>query len=350
MLAGIVLAVQANFYRVSLDRPVDTEFGTVSELLCTRRTRLKKIGTEVYVGDRVVVEEPDWQGRRGAIAEVLPRHRLIDRPKLANPDRALLVFSLATPAIEPLQVSRFLVKVASVGLEAAVCLNKVDLVEGAVWEAWRDRLRGWGYDPIALSVTQQTGIEAVRARLGHGITVVAGPSGVGKSSLIATLIPGLSLRVGGVSEKLGYGRHTTRHVELFPIGDRGLLADTPGFAQPQIACPSRHLAACFPEVQQQMRERRCRFDNCWHRHEPECVVRGEWERYEHYLLFLEEILARESIDRAISTPDAATKALSSRGGDVRQEPRLLKKRHRRLSRRTSHQNLECLYDIDDGGE
>ena len=116
-LVGTVLAVQANFYRVQLHG------GLIPTLLCTRRTRLKKIGQQVMVGDQVLVEEPDWMGGRGAIADVLPRKTELDRPAIANVNQILLVFAVANPPLEPVQLSRFLVKGESTGIDLRLCLN-----------------------------------------------------------------------------------------------------------------------------------------------------------------------------------------------------------------------------------
>lgn len=121
-LLGTVLAVQANFYRVRLDRQASNyskclHIDKPLELLCTRRTRLKKIGVAVMVGDRVVIEEPDWAGGRGAIAEVLPRQTELDRPPIANANQILLVFALADPPLDPYQLTRFLIKAESTDLD-----------------------------------------------------------------------------------------------------------------------------------------------------------------------------------------------------------------------------------------
>jgi ribosome biogenesis GTPase / thiamine phosphate phosphatase len=121
---GTVLAVQANYYQVEIDLPVPPEAQGEVDLLCTRRARLKKIGQTVMVGDRVQVQEPDWLGKRGVVAEVLPRQTLMERPPVANANQILLVFALAEPNLEPYQLSRFLVKAESTGLSVCLCLNK----------------------------------------------------------------------------------------------------------------------------------------------------------------------------------------------------------------------------------
>ncbi|OIP68682.1 MAG: ribosome small subunit-dependent GTPase A [Oscillatoriales cyanobacterium CG2_30_44_21] len=359
-LTGKVLAVQANFYRVKLDREFSIElldeFGQkyqhhVSELLCTRRARLKKIGQQICVGDIVIIEEPDWQGGRGAVSEVLPRQNLIDRPTVANVDRILLIFALAEPTLDPYQLSRFLVKAESANVEVLLCLNKRDLVDDQTWQVWRDRLNSWGYDPIAISTYTQDGIENLAQHLQTGVTVAAGMSGVGKSSLINLLVPNLQVRVGEVSQKMGHGKHTTRHVELFTLPTGGYLADTPGFMQPNLVVTPQDLAHYFPEARQRLALGvPCHFHNCLHRRdEPDCVVRGDWERYELYLDYLEEAIAYQQRLKNTANADAVTKVKDTSSGKHQQEPRLLKKRYRRESRRSEHQNPDLDRDFEEQG-
>jgi ribosome biogenesis GTPase / thiamine phosphate phosphatase len=346
-LTGTVLAVQANYYFVQLDVAQPIQPSTPSpSLLCTRRSRLKKIGQTVRVGDRVQIEEPDWQGGRGAISHVFPRHSELDRPPIANADQILLVFALAEPTLDPIQLSRFLVKAESTGLSIALCLNKCDLVSAADQQAWCDRLQTWGYPAIAVSVQQSINLDALYALLNQKITLVSGPSGVGKSSLINHLIPDIDLRTGEVSGKLGRGRHTTRHVELFQLPTGGLLADSPGFNQPDLDCTAVALGQYFPEVRSRLVESQCQFSNCLHREEPNCIVRGDvrgdWERYAYYQVFLAEAIAYQEAQQQSKTAEATTKVKMGGDGVERTEPKLMTKRYRNPSRRTEKQSLRSI--------
>ncbi len=375
-LLGTVVAVQANYYQVTLDtqesedtsqEPGERIFNSSSPpassspsapsassasssppaspappaLLCTRRARLKKLGQQVMVGDRVLVVEPDWAGGRGAIADVLPRQTLLARPPIANAEQILLVFALAEPNLDPYQLSRFLLKAEYTELDICLCLNKSDLLTKEQLNAWRERLHDWGYEPIFISVYKGIGIDRVSAQLKDKITVIAGGSGVGKSSLINTLIPTAHLRIGEVSGKLGRGRHTTRHVELFELPAGGLLADTPGFNQPDLDCTPEELAYYFPEARQRLAVASCQFSDCLHRDEPNCAVRGGWERYQHYLDFLVEAIARQEQLNQQANPESNLK-LKSKRGKSQYEPKLETK-YRRTSRRTQQQSLQELY-------
>ncbi|HEY9604496.1 MAG TPA: small ribosomal subunit biogenesis GTPase RsgA [Allocoleopsis sp.] len=364
-LLGTVLAVQANFYQVQLDCAGGSASNgsenfsdrkqshhpnsqlLTPKLLCTRRTRLKKIGQRVMVGDRVVVEEPDWEGGRGAIADVLPRKTQLDRPPVANAEQILLVFALADPPLDPYQLTRFLVKAESTELDIRLCLNKSDLVSDEELEEWRSHLKDWGYEPIFISVQTLEGLEELSTQLKGTITILAGPSGVGKSSLLNQLIPDVNVRVGEVSGKLSRGRHTTRHVELFELPAGGLLADTPGFNQPDLDCTPEELTQYFPEARRRLETGSCQFSDCLHRDEPNCVVRGDWERYEYYLDLLAEAIAYQMQLNQQADPESTLKAKTKGKGQTQYEPRLESKKYRRRSRRTQQQELEELYQDAD---
>ena len=168
-LVGTVIAVQANFCNVQIDPDVPTVGGKL--ILCTRRARLQKIGISAIVGDRVTIDEVDWQGLKGVVIDVFPRHSLLDRPPVANADRILLVFALAEPALDPFLLSKFLVKAESTGLQVSLCLNKSDLVSDTERQDWCDRLGEWGYQPIVISVEQGVGIKELQVELDRQITV-----------------------------------------------------------------------------------------------------------------------------------------------------------------------------------
>ncbi|VXD23724.1 small ribosomal subunit biogenesis GTPase RsgA [Planktothrix paucivesiculata] len=361
-LVGTVVAVQANFYQVQLesDRVVAPE----PLLLCTRRSLLKKMGQQVMVGDRVVVEEPDWSGKRGAIARVFPRITELSRPPIANANQILLVFAIAEPELEITALSRFLVKAESTGLEVCLCLNKCDLVSSEALLFWRDRLLNCGYYPLFISVNSglEYTVDSERRVIEKSIfqaentfqentllyqlkdktTVISGPSGVGKSSLINQLIPSLNIRVATVSGKLGRGRHTTRHVELFQLPTGGLLADTPGFNQPELECHPEELVDYFPEAKHRFSTGKCQFSDCSHRDEPNCIVRGDWERYPIYLEFLETAIEYQEAIKQQPDIETNVKSKTKLGGKQQLEPKLASKKYRRSSRRFQHQTLQDL--------
>ncbi len=343
-LTGTVVAAQANYYFVNLDpaSPDQPSDMPLQQLLCTRRTRLKKIGQRVMVGDRVTVAEPDWQGKRGAIASVHPRSSLLDRPPIANANQILLVFAIAEPNLDPNQLTRFLIKAKSTGLAICLCLSKCDLITPEVQQDWQTRLQSWGYDPSFISTYAGLGLDELQRRLADRVTIVSGPSGVGKSSLINQLIPAASLRVSRVSGKLGRGRHTTRHVELFELAAGGLLADTPGFNQPDLDCTPEILPQYFPEITKRLAKRQCQFNDCRHIAEPGCRVRGKWERYPLYLQLLSEAIAYQETQQDQAAPDATLKRVDRGNDQVTYEPRLNPHKYRQASRKSRKQSDQVM--------
>jgi ribosome biogenesis GTPase len=296
------------------------------------------------VGDRVLVEEPDYEDGRGVVAEIFPRNTELERPPVANASQILLVFALEEPPLDAFQLSRFLVKAESTELDLCLCLNKRDLISASQQQQWQKRLEEWGYQPIWISVATHQGLDELTCQLDGKITILAGPSGVGKSSLINQLIPAAQMRVEEVSGKLGRGRQTTRHVELFELPTGGLLADSPGFNQPELNCNPKDLALYFPEARERLATGSCQFSDCLHRDEPNCIVRGDWERYEYYLQFLEEVIAQQEARQQMPDEESSLKLKIKGSGRQEYEPKLESKKYRRSSRRQKNQTLQELYE------
>ena len=329
-VAALVTTVEANFCRVRLERPGP---GGEEQLLCVRRTRLGKGGQRICVGDRVQVEGIDWAEQRGAIAAVAERARLLPRPAVANVSRVVVVVALEQPSLDPLQLTRFLLTAEATGAAVELVLTKADLLSPEQRQACCERLQGWGYGPLLVASLQGLGLEPLRQRLAQpGISVLCGPSGVGKSSLINALLPALELRVSAVSGRLQRGRHTTRHVELFPLGPEALLADTPGFNRPELPADPAALGPLFPEIRGRLAQGSCRFRNCLHQGDPGCAVGEAWDRYPLYRSCLEAALAAAEAEPARTVDTTA--GLKQRGH--RRELRL-DQRLRQPSRRRRRQ-------------
>ncbi|MGY2837396.1 ribosome small subunit-dependent GTPase A [Thermostichus sp. MS-CIW-41] len=302
---GWVRAAQANFYRVRIDPSLAALFPeiparfpvekpTPAEILCTSRAKLKKMGQQVMVGDWVEVRLPpaaaDLWPERGVIEAILPRRTQLPRPAIANATQVLVVVALAEPDPEPNALSRLLVQAEASQLRVQVVLNKCDCVDPEVATTWVERLQRWGYEPLLVSAHTQAGIPQLQQCCRDQISVVMGPSGVGKSSLLNRLLPDVRLATQAVSRRLGYGRHTTRHVELFPLPEGGWIADSPGFNAGE-GIPLVHplqLIRCFPEVRDRLGT--CQFRDCLHHREPGCGLRDlDWERRTFYLQLLQEV-------------------------------------------------------------
>lgn len=283
MEQGIIVKGTGGFYDVLTDQ------GEV--VTCRLRGRLRLEDERVLVGDRVLISCSEG---KGLVEEVLPRSTALIRPPIANVEQVMVVTAAAQPDPIPLLFDRILVHVEKAGLQAFVVINKIDLAPDVAQEL-KKYYDSAGYNILLASAASRQGLNEIKDCLADRITTLAGPSGVGKSSLINALEPGFSLETGDVSEKLGRGRHTTRTVSLLPLPWGGLIADTPGFSRLEmIGIEIEELQHMFPEFEPFYGQ--CQFRGCLHRHEPNCRVKEAVEdgtivrqRYEHYLLFLAEI-------------------------------------------------------------
>ncbi len=248
--------------------------------------RSKKI--KPLVGDDVAMEIIDEQEKTGNITQILPRRSQLLRPAAANVDQAMIIFAAAQPAPNLGLLDRFLLIMEQQSVETVICFNKTDLVTEPEAERLKAIYRGSGCRVILTSVKNAVGLDEVRQALAGKTTVVAGPSGVGKSSLTNTVYPEAEMATGSVSRKIGRGRHTTRHSEIFAIGDESYLIDTPGFSTLYLeGWEKEELKFSFPEFEPYFHD--CRFNGCNHMSEPDCAVKqavekGEIsrERYDSY--------------------------------------------------------------------
>ncbi len=293
---GIVVALKANFLIVEInyENSEDYKIDRLSEkmrLLCTRRSKLDYQGFFIDVGDIVLVESIDYKNKRAVISFVEPRKSFLKRPAVSNVTLIAICISVEEPLFDLEQVSRFLITAESANIKPLIVLTKIDLIQTNDLNSYINKLKLWGYDCLPISIKNEQGVDLLLERFREtALTVLAGPSGVGKTSLINHFIPSLSLRTSSVSKKLKRGIHTTRHVELFSIGNRSLLADTPGFNRPEMVSDISGFAGLFPEFREQLDHSKCRFRNCLHRDEPGCVISKDLERYSFYRENLEEMI------------------------------------------------------------
>jgi len=290
---GIVVALKANFLIVEIDYKDDLldQCYEKIRLLCTRRSKLDYQGLFIDVGDIVCVESIDYKNKKAVISEVEPRKSFLKRPAVANVTLVAICISVDEPLFDTEQTSRFLLTAECANIKPLLILTKIDLITKNDLILYINKFKSWGYDCIAVSIKNAQGIDLLIERFRKTkLTVLAGPSGVGKTSLINHLIPTASLPTSSVSKKLKRGTHTTRHVELFAIGEGALLADTPGFNRPEIVCEPSGFASLFPEFRTQLTNSKCKFRNCLHRDEPGCVIDKDLERYPFYRENLEEMI------------------------------------------------------------
>ena len=297
MQEGRVIKAYNSFFYVLADGTDGPEMVT-----CKLRGKFKKTrrSTGVVPGDFVRINRlPDGSG---VVEEQLPRKSLLKRPAVANISQVVLTFAAAQPDLHPLLLNRFLVLAEWSGIsKIVICVNKKDLYEGEI----QDFLKAYeeiGYPVLRVSAEENEGIEELRRCLSGEVTVFAGPSGVGKSSLLNRIDKRLALQTGHVSEKIKRGRHTTRVAELLAYGD-GFIVDTPGFSAMELTeLDIQQLPGYFPEFRPYLDS--CRFAPCSHTHEPGCAIKqavedGEiiQERYDAYVAIYEEIKENQKIAR-----------------------------------------------------
>jgi ribosome biogenesis GTPase len=299
MKKGVVMSGTGGTWRVRTD---DHENYDVS-----MRGRLKKISDDsmkLTVGDEVMLE-PGSDDGSWVIGEILPRRSQLarrmpggghgERIVVANVDQVIVVFAAVKPEPHVRMLDRFLVIAEGNSLDARIVINKIDLVdEKETRERFRDYEKA-GYPLHFTSVKKQIGLESLHDALAGRTSVLSGPSGVGKSSLLNGMYPGLNLRVGEISESVNKGRHTTVGALMHPLPDSGYVVDTPGLREVGMwGMPSDHLDSCFPELRTLIHE--CRFADCTHLIEPDCAVLSavesgvvSRERYESYAKLREEL-------------------------------------------------------------
>jgi ribosome biogenesis GTPase len=294
VIPGTVLRAQGGVYQI------ETPDGVIEAVLRGRVKREERLGDRVVVGDRVEVER-SGEGEEGAwtIERVHERGSVLARrapgkaPRakviVANVDQVVVVFAVARPEPHLRMLDRFLVLCESTGLDAVIVANKVDLTGPERAREIFGPYEQIGYPVLYTSAKQEVGVSELAERLCGRTSALTGPSGVGKSSLLNDVQPGLALRVASVSDAVQKGRHTTVTAQLVPLECGGYVADTPGLRELGLwGIPEEELDRCFPEFEPYLGE--CRYRNsCTHTHEPGCAVRAAVEggevsesRYDSY--------------------------------------------------------------------
>ena len=268
---------------------IKTEEGIIE---CKARGKFRNKSLKPMVGDNVKIK---IENGKGTIEDIDERTSKLIRPTVANVTQAFVVFAVKNPDLNFDLLNRFLVLCESNNIKVIVALNKIDLVNEEEKENLKKRINSIGYEVLFINAKRGIGVKDLKERLSNNVTVLCGPSGAGKSTLINTLTDKEHMETGEVSEKIGRGKHTTRHSELIEVSD-GYIVDTPGFSTLDVNFINKEeLRYCFPDFEKFNNS--CKYRGCLHYKEPGCAVKDAVEngeinkyRYEFYIRTLEEII------------------------------------------------------------
>ena len=286
-MTGKIIKGIAGFYYVYVE-----ERGIYA---CKAKGIFRKDHVKPLVGDNVEMEVLDEKDMEGNILKILPRRSALIRPAVANVDQAMIIFAIVKPNPNFNLLDRFLIRMERQNLPTVICFNKQDIASSEEKEALRESYETCGYHVLFISALENEGLERVRELLAGKTTTVAGPSGVGKSSLINRLSPVANMETGEISLKIARGKHTTRHSEIIALGEETYIVDTPGFTSLDISeITKEELGQYYPEFVQY--EPYCKFSGCSHISEPSCGIKDAVAdgrisrvRYENYKALYQEL-------------------------------------------------------------
>lgn len=286
-MQGKIIKGIAGFYYIY------AEDGNVYE--CKAKGIFRKDNFKPLVGDNVEITVLNEEEKEGSVTSILPHRNSLIRPAVANVDQAFLIFAMENPKPNFLLLDRFLIMMKQQEIPAVICFNKKDVGEKEEMEKLYEIYTGCGYRVVLSSTYEGEGMDEIHEILKGKTTVVAGPSGVGKSSITNCMQGEVQMETGEISKKLKRGKHTTRHSQVIPVEKNTFLVDTPGFSSLYLTdMKEEELRDYFPEFV--MYEPQCRFQGCMHIHEPGCAVKKalsegkiSQQRYDNYLALYEEL-------------------------------------------------------------
>ncbi len=285
---GLVTKKFNDFFLVELKNKEN--FGNSERFLCKVRKSISFKDQLIYVGDEVVIGNIDSESKRAVITNLTKRKNLLVRPSVANISNIYITFSVEEPELNLSQLNMFLISAESMGVEVSLVLTKCDLISDKRRSFLIDKFRKWGYQAFTLNLQKSDYFRKLLFELKQKeCSIFMGPSGVGKTTLLNMIIPGLQNSTAPVSNKIKRGKNTTRNVELFSISNQSYIVDTPGFNMQDLKVNIRLLPNLYSEIYKQKIDEgiKCKFRNCLHVNDEGCNLNKSFERYSFYREMIE---------------------------------------------------------------
>ncbi len=287
-LKGLVIKKFNEFYLVEIKEHQNSEFNT--KFLCKIRKSVNFRNQLVFVGDKVILHQIDLKSKRATIESLVKRTNLLERPSVANISNIYVICSVEEPKLNLSQVNKFLISAEQMGVEVSLLLTKCDLITEQKRLFLIDKFHKWGYQAITLNLnTPENFINLLTELKKKKCSIFMGPSGVGKTTLLNRIIPGLDNTTAPVSRKIKRGKNTTRNVELFSLSSKSYIVDTPGFNMQTLEIDILELPNLYPEIYKQVVHQgiNCKFRNCLHINDEGCNLNKNFERYTFYKEMIE---------------------------------------------------------------
>jgi len=285
---GLVTKKFNEFFLVYLKNQENS--GNSEQFLCKVKKSINFKDQLIYVGDEVEIKKIDFKSKRAVITSLKKRKNLLVRPSVANISNIYVTFSVEEPELNLPQVNRFLISAESMGVEVSLVLTKCDLISDKRRNYLIDKFEKWGYQTITLNLERSDYFNNLLAELKQKkCSIFMGPSGVGKTTLLNMIIPGLQNNTAPVSRKIKRGKNTTRNVELFSVSNQSYIVDTPGFNMQPLEVDINLLPNLYSEIYKQVIEEgiKCKFRNCLHLKDEGCNLNKSFERYAFYKEMIE---------------------------------------------------------------
>ena len=285
---GLVTKKFNEFFLVELNQYEN--FDVQSKFLCKIKKSLNFKNQIVFVGDEVIIYQIDLKSKKATIESLVTRKNLLERPAVANISNIYVICSVEEPKLNLSQVNKFLISAEQMEVEVSLVLTKCDLITEEKRLFLVDKFQNWGYKAITLSLNNPDNFINLLTELKKKkCSIFTGPSGVGKTTLLNKIIPGLDNITAPVSSKIKRGKNTTRNVELFSLSSKSYIVDTPGFNMQKIEMDIRKLPMLYPEIDKQIVNKgvKCKFRNCLHINDQGCNLNKNFERYSFYKEMIE---------------------------------------------------------------